>query len=171
VSEYAGRHVVATVKYGKGYEAPWMVFHGSVSEVREDIATFFGIGSEVVTELTGNELLLNASQFAQGIGNAAALGAVAIPKQDYRPGASAPQGGNPWAGLEDEPSLSNSAIAHRKDVADSYLSTEHPFQHVLDGFAAATDVKELQKVWAANQSAFKDETVVAAYKARGKELS
>ncbi len=45
------------------------------------------------------------------------------------------------------------------------------YQYVLDAFALAGDVKELQAVWFKNQAAFDDPIIQDAYKARGKELS
>jgi hypothetical protein len=164
-----GDTVTVTIKYGKAYEETWAVFKGSVRNVREMILEYFGIDFTVVDELTTHELVVNVTNLAHGTGNAAAiLGAVAIPASESAAKAVESTGGNPWAGLGDGPAeerLSDSAIAHRADVAASEN------QHIIDAFAKASDVKALQAVWAANQSAFTDPSVVEAYKARGKELS
>lgn len=156
--------ITVTIKYGKSYDDTWAVFKGAdLQVVRIQITDYFGLDDDVVKDLTLHELVLNATEVAHGTRTAVqALDAVAIPVRKGSPE-------HPWAGLGDEPRLSDAAIAHRADNA-KYLSTEHPFQYVLDAFAAAGDTKELQKVWSTNQAAFKDESVVAAYKARGKEL-
>lgn len=148
--------ITVTVKYGKGYEESWAVFKGmGNAEVRTLILDYFGVEPNAVTELTTHELVVDLTRVAQGTASAASvLSAVAIPggKTDPPPPAS----GNPWAGLDEE-----------KPEAEAEA---HPFQSVIDALKAATDIPALQRVWAENQPAFKDETVVAAYKARGKEL-
>ena len=160
--------VTVTIKYGKSYEETWAVFKGSVEAIRRMVIDYFGVAPEAVTELTTHELVVNMTNVAQGTGNAAALlGAVVIPASESGSKPVQSAGGNPWADLDEDPvteRLSDSAIAHRADVAAS----QH--QHVIDAFAKAADVKALQAVWAANQHAFSDSAVVEAYKARGKEL-
>lgn len=37
------RGVTATIKYGSGFEQPWLVFHGSVAEVYKDIEAAFNL--------------------------------------------------------------------------------------------------------------------------------
>lgn len=162
--------ITVTIKYGKDHGVPWAVFKGASTDVvRADILSYFGISPENVRELTLSEIVVNASQLAQGVGNAAAiLGAVAIPPDTRGPGAtSAPSSsGNPWAGLDDSEEFDK-----RKKETDKYLSTEHPHRSVLDAMAAAQDIPALQRVWATNQAAFVNDEVTAAYKQRGKELS
>lgn len=160
MSGYEGRHVVATAKYGKGYDAPWIVFHGTREEVRADVDWWFGPESVNDSGLTASESLVNASQLALGVGNAASLGAVVIPKVAATPKAEQTEG-NPWAGLGDEPSES---------PAEAVVGA-HPYQGVLDAFGLAQDTTALQLVWSKNQDAFTNEDVINAYKARGKELS
>lgn len=150
--------ITVTIKYGKGYEVPWAVFKSaSVETIRADIISYFGLDHQAVAELTLNELVSNVSQVAQGIGNAAAtLGAVVIPRTS--PGPTTTSEGNPWAGIGDDESK------HQEWPA-------HPHQALIDSFALAAGVKDLQAIWFKNQDAFTDEAVQAAYKARGKELS
>jgi hypothetical protein len=52
------RGVTATIKYDKGYDAPWLVFSGAVDTVFDDIVAAFGLDAEDVSELTLNELLV-----------------------------------------------------------------------------------------------------------------
>jgi len=159
--------MVLTVKYGKGYEAPWAVFHGQPNEVREDIATWFGIEPSAVVELTGSELAINVSQLAQGKGNAASvLGAVVINSAPGVQVAAPASGVDVWAGLDN-----GTVTAGTEEWPLDSEERDHPFATVINEIAKAGDTKELQRVWAANQPAFKDETVMTAYKARGKELT
>jgi hypothetical protein len=148
--------ITVTIKYGKGYDDTWAVFKGvDVGAVGRQITDYFGIDAGGLSDLSLHELVQNVTSIAHGTNTAATvLGAVAIPQTP--PPA---QEGNPWAGLDED----------TKDT--SYLSTESPFQHLFDAMNAATDVKELQKVWATNQAAFQNDDLMTAYKARGKELS
>lgn len=140
-----------TVKYGSSHDSPWIVFkQPDELALREKVCAYFGIELNDVATLTMHELTLNVKAIATGsITASAMLGAVAIPAGQTNQ-VAAPTG-NVWAGLDEE-------------------EPANPFQHVIDAFNAATDVKELQTVWAANQGAFSDDAVVAAYKARGKAL-
>lgn len=151
--------ITVTIKYGKGYEESWAVFKGmDNASVRALILDFFGVSPSAVTELSTHELVVDLTRVAQGTASAASvLSAVAIPAGPTP--TPAKTGGNPWAGLDDDTSQNT-------PPAD-----EHPFATVLAAIAEAPDVPALQRVWAENQPAFKDETVTAAYKARGKELS
>ena len=154
-----------TIKYGKGYEETWAVFKGSVPGIREQIIDYFGLLRDAVAEYTLHELVINVTNLAHGTGNAAAiLGAVVIPPSEAGAKPVESTGGNPWAGL----GVGTADVAVKAKAAPAAASEN---QHVIDAFAKAPDVKELQKVWAANQSAFSDPAVVEAYKARGKELS
>jgi hypothetical protein len=142
--------ITVTMKTSGSHDATWMVFKAiSDSELRHDLSQFFGI--DVPAELTTHELVVNLTAVVQGARTASAmLGAVAIPAGKTE--TIEKPTGNVWAGLDDE-------------------EPAHPYQHVLDAISAASGVKELQAVWATNQAAFADETVTAAYKARGKALS
>lgn len=147
--------ITVTIKYGKSYDDTWAVFKApSAESVRADIVAYFGIEYASVSELSLHELVQNVTGISHGTSTAATmLGAIAIPAQSTPP----VETGNPWAGLDDDDNKQEE-------------TTDHPYQYVLDAIAAATDVKELQKVWASNQPAFKDDIVTTAYKARGKEL-
>jgi hypothetical protein len=151
--------LTVTFKHGKAYDDTWTVIKAlSVSELRHDLLAYFDIDASAVEGLTTFELVTNLTGVVHGSSNAATmLGAVAIPQVDR---ASLEQTDNPWAGLDDDDTKE-----------ETYLSTESPFQHLFDAMNAATDVKELQKVWATNQAAFQNEELMTAYKARGKELS
>lgn len=149
--------ITVTLKYDKGYDAPWAVFKAPSAEaVRADIISYFGLEYASVSELTLHELVVNVTNIAQGgITAATMLNAVAIPATSR---AVEEQTDNPWAGLDDEED------EEKKQEAN-------PLAYLFDAIAAATNVEELQRVWVKNQSAFTDEAVVAAYKARGKALS
>lgn len=144
--------MTATIKYGKGYEAPWAVFHGSPSEVREDMVEAFGLDEEFVKSLTVSELIINVSQLALGKGNVAAmLGGVAIGPADEA------QSSGPST-----PAPSAPAKAEEPSSQNDYL---------LKKVAETADTKALKQLYAENQPAFAGDTVLMdAWKARGKAL-
>lgn len=155
-NDQAGRGVTVTIKYGKGYEETWAVFRGTVSQVREDIISYFGVDGASVASLTLSELVVNVTNLAHGKGNAAALlgGVVlgSVPSGDTAAAEAAALGtpaSDPWASVE------------------SNTVTEHP---LLARIKAATNVEELKLLWADNQAAFSDENVMAAWKQRGQAL-
>lgn len=55
--------------------------------------------------------------------------------------------------------------------ADETPAEEDPRNGLLAEIAAITDPAELPKLWAANKAAFEDADLLAAWKARGKELT
>lgn len=146
-----GRGITVTVKYGKGYEESWVVFRGpSITQVREDIIDYFGMDRASVSELTLSDVVVNATNLAHGKGNvAAALGATVIksgPTPTEAPATSA------WAQAAQQ---------------EAEAPAVNP---MLAQIAATTSTDELRRLWAANQSAFADAEVMAAWKARGKAL-
>ena len=81
-SEPKGRGITVTIKYGKGYEDAWAVFHGLADEVRDDILSFFDIDRESVTGLSLSDLVVNATGTAHAVGNVAGyLGGTVIASQ------------------------------------------------------------------------------------------
>lgn len=62
--EIAGRGVKVTVKYGKGYEEPWVSFAGLPSEVRQDMIDLFQVDPARAEKLTTGELILDVAHMA-----------------------------------------------------------------------------------------------------------
>jgi hypothetical protein len=159
VSEVRGRGITVTIKYGKGYDETWVVFHGDQSEVRDDLTSFFGLERVSEAALTLSDLVVNATSVAHGIGSlAAGLGATVIDASPAVTPASPPSseaaegGADPWVEAAAPP-------------------TAHPAAELLRDIADAPDVPALQLLWAQNQAAFKDEAVMRAWKTRGRQLS
>lgn len=156
-SEPKGRGITVTIKYGKGYEQTWAVFHGLPDEVREDIVSFFGMQGENVVNLTLSDVVVNATSIAHGVGTiAATFGATVIASETRKPEpAAVDTGSDAWA----------QASAPRQ-------ADETPAANpVLASIAQAPDVPALQRIWAENQAAFADPAVMDAWKARGRALA
>lgn len=152
-SEPRGRGITVTVKYGTGYDQPWVVFHGLVEEVRDDIVSFFGIQRENVVNLTLSDLVVNATSAAHGVGAlASSLGATVIESRPHDPQVPADDA---WV------QASSSAPAEKEPAG----------QALLDRIGQAPDVPALQRLWVENQAAFADPAVMDAWKARGRALS
>ena len=139
--------IVVTIKYGKGYDDSWLVFHGeSQAAVRALLRDTFGADDE---GLTLHELVLNCTKIAHG-GSAVSTIGTAIPKSDT----SAPAGDkpDPWKQAEEQAS--------------------EPGPNPLIAKVEETEtVQALQRVWAENKAEFDaDAELMAAYKAHGKKL-
>ena len=149
--------LTVTFKHGKGYDDTWTVIKSqSNAELRHDLIEYFGLDQSAVEGLSNHELVTNLTAVVHGTSNAASvLGGLAIPaKQEY---VHVNAGGNPWADLPDE-------------FTPEEKQEEKPFAYIYKLFADATSTGDLQRIWSANQDAFSDPAVTAAYKARGKEL-
>src|SRR5674476_1564248 len=89
-----------TIKYGKGYEETWVVFHGNVWQIRTDLIASFGINVDYASGLTLHELVVAATHVAHGTGNVAAiLGGTPISVTESLTGE--PTGKAAWDGVED----------------------------------------------------------------------
>ncbi|MEV0437802.1 hypothetical protein AB0I84_00700 [Streptomyces spectabilis] len=153
MSQSSESAISVTIKYGKGYEDTWAVFRGSPPVIRGQIIDYFGFDSEPVTNLTLSELVVEATSMAHGAGNIAGLlGGRVVPQAaaDSAPTRAA----DPWAEAQnDRPA--------QKDESSGWILGEIDKQ---------TSIADLQRLWAANQTFFSDEGVMAAYKAKGRAL-
>lgn len=130
-----------TIKYGKGYDDTWVTFRGTPDSVRSQLCETFGLKPEGFDTLS--ELVLEATALAHGANNAASgAGGRSIPKDQKSEGAPA---------QEAKPE-------------------EKPASPLLERVEEATDVKQLQHLWASNKEAFADADLMAAWKAKGKSL-
>lgn len=158
-SDPKGRGITVTIKYGKGYEETWVVFRGSVDEVRDDLTDFFGLQRVNASNLTLSELVVNATSVAHGLGNlAAGLGATVTESHAAEPAAPA---------APETPAPASDAWTQ------AAATTPEPpaAPSLLDNISRAPDVPALQRLWAENQAAFADPAVMDAWKARGRALS
>ncbi|WP_329022486.1 hypothetical protein [Streptomyces sp. NBC_00690] len=139
-----------TIKYGQSYQDTQVAFHGPPADVRAQIIDFFGFECQHVTNLTLSELIVEATSIAHGTGDIAGiLGGRIVPPE----APADPEGKeDPWNQAQESAPSSGSAwivaeIERQKSVAD------------------------LQRLWAANQAAFAEPSVMAAYKAKGRALT
>lgn len=147
------RSMSVTVKYGKGFEAPWAVFHGSPDEVREDICKFFDLDAD---GLTGHALLTNAVSLAQGsLTVVKGIGATYRKTADKTNVVEADATDDPWAEAE---------TAEGGDKPD-------PLAEHYTAVASIDNVDSLKRYWAEHQEEFKNAELLAAWKSRGKELA
>ncbi|MEV7282611.1 hypothetical protein [Streptomyces sp. NPDC093111] len=153
MSQSSENTISVTIKYGKGYEDTWAVFRGSPPAIRGQIIDYFGFDSEPVTSLTLSELVVEATSMAHGAGNIAGLlGGRVIPQTTAD---SAPtRAADPWAEAQ------NDRPAPKEDSSG----------WILGEIDKQTSIADLQRLWAANQTFFSDEGVMAAYKAKGRAL-
>lgn len=160
----AGRGVSVTIKHDGARDAPWIVFHGEVDNVREDIIKAFGFAD--AEGLTLHDLCVNAAAHAARIAQVAGtLGGTILSTGGIpTPPAEAPAVEQPTTTEAPSP------------VADPWAAAAEPAPPARDPLfeqvEAAQSVAEVQQVWAENQQAFADNAeLMAAYKARGKYLS
>jgi hypothetical protein len=134
-----------TIKEGKGYEESWFTFRGTPAQIKEDLIQFFGLDSASVADWTVHAVASHCKAIAHGIAVVATeLGAAVI---------------------ADGPSENLPASSTPSPTEDA--PAESP---LLARIAATTDAESLKRLWAENQDAFKDATVMNAWKARGKAL-
>lgn len=148
-----------TIKYGKGYEASWAVFRGdTAANIRQQVIDYFGIAADQVANLSLHELALNVTKVAQGTSNMSTiLGATAIGSAD----------GSLYTG---PPHPADSQPATPPAAAPAQ-ETVDPLLGLKTAIEAASSVPDLQRVWAENQAAFNEHSVLMdLYKAKGKAL-
>lgn len=154
--------VVVTIKQHGGYDATWFVFRGTAESVREQIIAFFGIDSASVTDLSLHGLVTNATQIAHGVSTVAEkLGGVVVPEDAAEPseGPSSASEGDAWANVSDSPAKNEPEKAE-----------VDPNAWILTQIEDVTNVADLQKLWAENQTIFVG-PVMDAYKVKGKALT
>ncbi|MFF8845484.1 hypothetical protein ACF08N_22620 [Streptomyces sp. NPDC015127] len=154
-----------TIKYGKGYDDSWVVFEGTTPEIRAEVIDYFGMDPETQRGLSLSSIVVNATNVAHGKGLiATALGATVVEETTNE--APAKPAGDPWAAAA---STSSGPWPGSASVAEQ-PKAEDPNAYILGEIEKQTTVDGLKKLWAANQSFFKDPAVMAAWKAKGKSL-
>jgi hypothetical protein len=167
VDPHADRSTSLTVKYGKDYDDPWVVFRGSPSAIREQALEYFGVTpDERQGQLDTHSLVIELVYLAQSSYHVAtqAGGQTIPPKTDAVPAdekpsseaaeipePSSPAGGDVWE---------RAAAARKK-----------PEPTLLERIEACETRVELQDLFVANQEALAPGTEAReAWKARGKAL-
>lgn len=152
--ETRGRGPSLTIKYSGAKDATWINFCGTVEDIREDVAAWFGIESATLAGMTPHEVSLTGESIAHGTGvvrtvlGGTPIGQAEKPKVD---------GDDPWSVVNDGGSPG--------PVPEPAISP------LFGQIEKCGSVDELKALWAENQSAFDDADLMTAWKARGKELS
>jgi type IV secretory pathway TrbL component len=160
--------VSATIKYGEGFAAPWLVFKGNVERVKADIIASFPF--EDVEELAGaslSEVVLLASQHATAAGNLS--GIVGITKTG---GGSGRGNGGGFKGKMNKGN-SDAWTQAQGGASEETAAPEAPADPkvaLIEALTEAEDLKKLAALWSENQAMFADPEVKKAYSTRGKAL-
>ena len=160
--------ITITIKYGKSGDDSWAVFRGAPAGIRANILEFFGMDPETQRGLSLSSVVINATNIAHGKGLiATSLGATVV--EETTTAAPAKPQGDPWAAAASAPA--QAASAWSGGAAPAEPKTEDPNAYILGEIEKQTSVDSLKKLWAGNQSFFKDAAVMAAWKSKGKALS
>lgn len=141
---FGGGSITATVKAGKGYEVPWLVFKGAtVAEVQGQIEQATGLSGEGITLAS---LVRNASDHFQTVNEVATvLSATVIPETPTESASSAAPA------AEQEP--------------------EAPEAQFASAIASVENLAALGDLYLKNKDAFDgDEKLMAALQARSAQL-
>lgn len=144
--------ITATVKYGASYEDPWLTFKGaSAPEVKAAIIEAF--------ELDGTARKLSLAWVVQEASRMATSSQILSSKLGATPVIEEGGKEDPWATAE---------AGADKNVWPE--EKESPADQMRRLIAGCGSVEELKRLWVDNQTAFQDPDLMAAYKARGREL-
>lgn len=167
--DIAGRGVTVTIKYGAGFDQPWLVFRGLPQEVRDDLIESFGLDRAENLKIPLSGVVLNATQVAHAKGSiGSTLGATSVSESasdstSAKP--SAPASTNDEA--QADPWASATEAAQEAAAKEEAADPNKILRDTIDGISSLDDLKAL---WADNQEAFKDAELLAHWKARGKAL-
>jgi hypothetical protein len=147
--------VSVTLKHNGKYEAPWLVFRGSPSQVKADIIATIGFDPANYEDKSLLDVALEADKMS---------------KAQYE--TSSQLGGRV---IGSSRKSSTTSVSSDKAEGDTQPTTdaaqeEEAGNPLLKQIAAQESVADLKRLWAENQDAFKDGDLMDAYKARGKEL-
>lgn len=133
--------ITVTIKHGKGYDDPWIVFKGSHDDVWREVVDTYALS--VSDSLSLAEVVHNAKQVAHGLNATGILGAtVKESKEEPQKPKAEP--------VEEKPDLEGELVRQ---------------------FEEADSIETLRELWQANASvASKSKAIKDAYVARGKAL-
>ena len=148
-----------TLKAGKDFDVPWLVFYGNPAAQRRQMLEAFG--AEDQPDLSLVELAAKFAVDFQAVYTLAKSGATQTsPGRPTGRRKSAPAEG------EEKP-LSYGTRSEPEAPQDEAPQDEAPQNPLLAEIEAASDPTELRRVWASNQDAFRtDKEIQAAYKAK-----
>lgn|GEM_PF-1794604 len=149
MSENEGRHV-ATIKFGPGYDAPWLVVRADSQEALiGELAEAFAI--EPAEDATLGQVIVTASAAARGLHGAVATLGGKIESAPVKPAARGRAKSAASKPANDTPAPTATPATATPDVEPA-ASEADPVIAALD---AVTSMDGFRKVWAANQEAFK----------------
>ncbi|MEV4642789.1 hypothetical protein AB0J80_36155 [Actinoplanes sp. NPDC049548] len=155
-SPWGARGISVTIKFGKGYEEPWVVFRGTAGQIKTDMLDAFGLDAGEYAAFSLSELIINVRNSAQATGTLRKElgGQVIRPGSGAKPVAPAP-GQDVWADAGSAPPAQAPSV-------EDILGKE------IDAAAGRTALKTL---YGENKATFDaSEVLMAAYKAKGKSL-
>lgn len=136
--------ITVTIKHGKGYDDPWIVFKGSHDDVRREVVDTYALS--VSDSLSLAEVVHNAKQVAASLGATKALGTKVekVEKTTSKP----------------------------KEEPRAEEPQEDPEEALAKAFSEAQSKEELRTLWKDNAALCKGSTALRdAYVARGKALN
>lgn len=137
--------VTVTIKFGKDYDAPWIVFRGSPASAHDEIVSTFGFDAKESEGLTLAQLTLNATKAAKAANGVSSAGGTAV---------------SPWGARR------ASGRGHTQEKSEP---KGNPLAQLIEG---CTTLTEIQAVWGDYSSALQsDEELLALFKAKGKEIT
>lgn len=156
-----------TLKAGKGYESMWLTPKGSPAEIKSWLMEAFGLEESSVQGMTTFEVAQFCEDIMQGRRNIAAiLGGTQLTEAQAK-AAQAQQSGSTGESAWDR--VDGEAGGEQRVAASE---PEGPaYGWLIEALESAATTNDLKRLYAENKDAFKDETVIAAYKARGKALA
>lgn len=150
-----------TIKFGKGFEAPWLVLHGTAEQMVERATNFFSLDRDECDNLTPAEILLKAVHIAQGQFSVTdGLGGTPLSKKASKPVSAAPAA----------PEQGSSAPPWKQDEVKA--DEVSPEDGLVGQLQAASTKKDVQSLYVGNKELFKSSTKVQeAFKARMGEVA
>ena len=176
-------HATVSLK-GAGRDALWIVLNGSADEMVQQIKDIFKFPDEQIANLDPIELIITADSTLKAMTTVGyVLGGKPIPdpERDETGGwygeAEKAQAqdvhGDAWeraGAAHGKAQASESTEAENAPEDGSQDAVAHPYQGLISQLASASSIDGLKDLWAKNREAFKNDDVLAAYKARGAEL-
>lgn len=162
MAEPTGRMHTATIKFGKGYEAPsYTPGASTVEELREQVIEFAGLESVSVAELSLLELIANVSTSAQAIYNTTSGLGGAVIKPAGKSGSGTSNAGAAFAAARGGSSAPAAPAAPAEPEKDE----------LVDQFEKAADLDAFRALVTANQDALKRPEIQDAAKAAKARLT
>lgn len=158
-----------TLKYPetKRYEgAPWVVFKGSVGQIKDQVVAYFGYDQNQIAGMTMHEITLLANQSIRAAGSFAInLGATPITQESEQQSWGNPQGAPDGA-------VKGSAVWDQVEGGGNTGggAPSNPHAGLIGLLNEAATIEDLKRLWVTNKPAFEDKAVAEAYSARGKAL-